>query len=75
VGQLTVLTDGTIRYADGEKPVIEFPRSAWTGNLTNVRGLVNGWLTTNKLTGWTVTITSIAIPPAISITTNPTKSV
>lgn len=74
MGSLSVLDDGTIRYSDGEKPAIELARTAWPGNIVQVRTKINGWLSANKLTGWTVTVTSIGIPPGISVTTNSTRS-
>jgi hypothetical protein len=74
MGELTVLTDGTIRYADGTKSYIELPRSSWSGNLLQTRSLITNWLTANKLTGWTVTVNSIGIPPSITITSSSART-
>lgn len=73
MAELAVLSDGTIRYSDGTGNVIQFPRSSWSGNASNVRTQIINWLSANKLSGWTVTVSSIGTPPNISITSAPVR--
>ena len=74
MAELTVLADGTIRYSDGTKPYVELTRAQWASSTAStVRTQIMNWLTANKLTGWTVTVTSTGNPPVMTVSTNSTK--
>lgn len=74
MGELSVLADGTIRLSEGTKNYVEFSRASWGGTTTTARTNITNWLTTNKMTGWTVTVTSMGSPPNITVISNSTRT-
>jgi hypothetical protein len=70
---ITILPDGTIRIGDlGSGQYIELAGSSWQNTTSKVQTQINNWLSTNKYSGWTVTVTSLN-PKRVTISSSPVR--